>query len=137
MQVSNYSQSIMIYDIGISPFPVPGNVWFSLKNKTYQNNSHVTLENIGEGDDALLCVTNLTTCCKFPRTNGNWSFPNGTGVPSSGADWDFYRTRGHTVVYLHRKRGGMEGIYRCEIPDSTNIMQTIYIGVYTPKSREH
>ena len=67
---------------------------------------------------------------------GNWFFPNGTRVPSSGADWDFHRTRGHMVVYLHRRKGAMEGVYRCEIPDSTNIIQTIYIEVYTPKSRE-
>ena len=68
---------------------------------------------------------------------GNWFFPNGTRVLCSGADWDFYRTRGYMVVYLHCKGGGMEGIYCCEIPDSTNIMQTIYIGVYIPKSCEH
>ena len=34
-------------------------------------------------------------------------------------------------VTLHRRRGGVEGIYRCEIHDSTNVIQTIYIGVYT------
>ena len=122
--------------IGISLFPVPGNVWFSLSNKTYHNNSRVILEEIGEGHDALLCVTNLTTCCQLSHTNGNWFFPNGTRVPSHDVNWDIYRTRGHMLVYLHRKRGGMEGNYCCEIPDSTNIMQTIYIEVYTPKSRE-
>ena len=35
------------------------------------------------------------------------------------------------VVKLNRRRGGEEGIYRCEIPDSMNVTQTIYIGVYT------
>ena len=122
--------------IGVSSIPVPGDVWFSLRNKTYQNHSHVILEEIGESHDALLCVTNFTTCCQHPHTKGNWFFPNGTRVPSSGAEWDIYRTRGHMVVYLHRRKGGVEGMYRCEILDSTNIMQTIYIGVYTPKSRE-
>ena len=34
------------------------------------------------------------------------------------------------MVGLNRRRGGEEGIYRCEIPDSTNVPQTIYIGVY-------
>ena len=94
------------------------------------------LEEIGESHDALLCVTNLTTCCQYPHTKGNWFFPNGTRVPSLGMNWDIYRTRRHMLVYLHRTRGGVEGVYRCEIPDSTNIMQTIYIEVYTPKSRE-
>ena len=66
-----------------------GGVWFSLRGKTYQNNSIVILENIGEIDTALLCVTNLTACCRPPYIGemgfavGNWFFPNGTRVPSS------------------------------------------------------
>ena len=35
------------------------------------------------------------------------------------------------MVALNRRRGGVEGIYCCEIPDSMNVTQTIYIGVYT------
>ena len=90
----------------------------------------MTLEDIGE-TNALLCETNQTTCCGSPNRIGKWIFPNGAEVSSSGGQWDFYRTRGEMVVQLHRKRGGEDGIYRCEIPDSTNILQTIYIGVYT------
>ena len=97
----------------------------------YQNNSNVTLEDIGDGDNALFCVTNLMNCCGAPNASGNWFFPNGTRVPSSGNQLDFYRTRGHMMVLLQRKSGGMNGIYRCEIPDSNNVTQTIYIGVYT------
>ena len=100
----------------------------------------MTLEDIGEGDDALLCVTNLTACCRNPYTNGaavgNWFFPNGTRVPSSGVQWDFHRTRGQMVVPLHRRRGGVIGIYRCEIPDSMNVIHSIYIGVYTANTGE-
>ena len=96
----------------------------------------MTLEDIGEGDDALLCRTNLTACCRPPYSGagsatGNWFFPNGSRVPSSGNQWDFHRTREKMVVALQRSRGGEEGIYRCEIPDAMNINQTIYIGVYT------
>ena len=101
----------------------------------------MTLEDIGEGDDALLCMTNLTTCCSASYTAtksslGNWFFPNGTVVPSSGTHWDFYRNRGKMVVRLNRRRGGEDGIYRCVIPDSLNVTQTIYIGVYTGGSGE-
>ena len=35
------------------------------------------------------------------------------------------------MVRLNRRRGGEDGIYRCEIPDSMNVNQNIYIGVYT------
>ena len=94
----------------------------------------MTLEDIGEEGDALLCITNLTACCEQSFTGengmvfGNWFFPNGTRVPSDG---DFHRTRGQSVVLLNSRRGGVAGIYRCEIPDSMNVIQTTYIGVYT------
>ena len=97
----------------------------------------MTLEDIGEDDTALLCMTNFTACCGPSHTGengsvlGNWYFPNGTKVPSSGNQWDFHRTRGQSVVRLNRRRGGVEGIYCCEIPDSMNVMQCIYIGLYT------
>ena len=121
------------YNNDISFFPGAGDVWFSLRNTTYQNNSIVMLEDIGEGENALLCKTNQTACCRPPYSGavGNWFFPNGTRVPSSGAQWGFHRTRGKMVVLLHRRRGGVEGIYRCEIPDAMNVIQTKYIGVYS------
>ena len=121
----------------------PGDVRFSLRGTPYQNNSFVFLEDIGDGDDALLCITNQTACCIHLYTGeeghamGNWFFPNGTRVPSHTANetsdlqWDLYSTRGEMVVHMHRRRGGEDGIYRCEIPDAMGINQTIYIGVYT------
>ena len=122
--------------IGVSFFLGAGGVWVTLRNTTYQNNSNVILEDIGEGDDAFFCKTNQTACCRAPYTGdmgsvGNWFFPNGTRVPSSDEEWDFHRTRGQMVIRMHRKRGGVEGIYHCEIPDAINVTQTIYIGVYS------
>ena len=133
------------YDIGISSFPGAGDVWFSLGNVTYQNKSNVILENIGEGDDALLCKTNRTACCHhhivgMRHSMGNWFFPNGTKVPrvntTSGEMRDFYRDRGQMVVRMHRRGGGVEGIYRCEIPDTFGFIQTLYIGVYSLSTGE-
>ena len=119
-----------------SSFP---DVWFSLNGTTYQNNSIVNLEDIDERDDALLCKTHQIACCRSSNTVlGNWFFPNGSRVFSGDEDpasynnnTDFYRDRGQMVVRLKRRRGGEEGIYCCEIPDSANVTQTIYIGVYT------
>ena len=111
-----------------------GDVWFSLRGTIYQNNSLMILEDIGEEDDALLCVTNKTDCCSGSNPSiigSSWFFPNRTRVPSAGNQWNFYRTRGQMVVRLSRRRVGVAGIYRCEIPVSTNVTQTIYIGVYT------
>ena len=122
-----------------------GNVTFSLRNTTYQNNSLVNLEDIGEDENALLCVTDLTVCCCPPYTGemepdiGNWFFPNGTRVPNGDDDitsallWDFYRTSSHSMILLNRRKGGVNGIYRCEIPDALGVTQTIYIETTTGK----
>ena len=131
-----------LISVNILTFSGASDVWFSLNGTTYQNNSCVTLEDIGRGDNALLCVTNLTACCRPPFTGengsamGDWFFPNETRLPSASAQWDFHRTRGQMVVLLHRTRGGVNGIYSCVIPDSMNVTQTIYIGVYTAGSGE-
>ena len=109
-----------------------GDVWLSLNGTTYQNNSLVTLEEIGVNNISLFCMTNLTACCRRSDAGfvlGNWFLPNKTQVPSSKM-WDFYRTRGRMVVRMNRRGSGMEGIYHCEIPDSMNVTQTMYIGVY-------
>ena len=122
---------------------IAGDVWFSLNGITYQNNSLVILEDIGESHNALLCMTNFSGCCNQPRSEnrsalGNWYLPNGSRVPSMNANEqsDFYRDRGQSVVRMNRRRGGEEGIYRCEIPDSMNVKQIIYIGVYATHSGE-
>ena len=127
----------------MSFFPGAGaDVRFSLRNRTYCNNSIVILEDIGEGGDALFCMTNQTACCRPSDAGGNgsvlgnWFFPNGTRVPSSGLQWDIHRTRGHMKVRLHRRRGGEEGIYSCEIPDAMNVTRNIYIGVYSASTGE-
>ena len=94
----------------------------------------MTLEDIGEGCDALLCKTNQSGT---GSALGEWFNPNGTRIFTEIANEttqekrDIYRTRNLSVVRLNRKRGGMEGTYRCEIPDSLNATQTLYIGVYT------
>ena len=96
----------------------------------------MALEDIGEGDDAQLCVTNLTNSCPNQSFKGNWFFPNGTRLPNRGPSADFYRTRSQMMICLHRRRGGVDGVYRCEIRDSMCVLQTIYIGVYTAGSGE-
>ena len=115
--------------------PGAGDVWFSLRGTTYQNNSCVALEDIGEGVNALHCVTNQTACCKYPVL-GNWFLPSGARVLAKHIWSDFVRSRDQMVVRLIRRRGGVEGIYRCEIPDSMNVIQNIYIGVYNTSTGE-
>ena len=120
-----------------------GEVGFTFKGATLSNNSLVTLDDVGEGEDALRCMTDNTSCCRPPYTDsisqsalGNWFFPNGTRVPSSGTRWEFHRTRGDMVVLLHKRRGGVDGVYYCKVPDKEGIVQTTYIGVYTAGTGE-
>ena len=121
-----------------------GDVWFSLKGTVYQNNSNVILDDFGEGGDALLCITNQTACCQPPYTEdmgsvlGNWFFPNGSRVPSdtvndtSSEMLDFYKSGDRRVVRMNRRKGGVDGIYCCVVPDAVNVSSTILcIGVYT------
>ena len=104
----------------------------------------MNLEDIGEDDNALVCITDLTTCCRCPCTGemgldmGNWFFPNGTSInaPGESTDWDFYRTRGEMVVIMHRIGCEEDGIYRCDIPDPMYVTHTIYIGVYSANTGE-
>ena len=102
------------------------------------NHGFAVLDNIGEGRESLLCLTDQPACCRPPFTDpmgaralGNWFFPNETRVPSSGNQWDFHRTRGQMMVLLHRRRNGATGIYRCDIPDQNEDHLNLYVGVYT------
>ena len=110
------------------------------------NHGYLLLENIGEGGNALLCITNNTACCSRAQVPGegilgNWYYPNGTVVPNllinnQSLQWGFYRNRGPRVVRMHRRRGGVTGIYRCEIPDANGVYQRMYVGLYTGNTGE-
>ena len=134
---SQFDSSRSRYGTSFGIFTFPAAV---LRGTPYQNNSIVTLEDIGEDGDALLCITNYTACCQPAYTGGpalgNWFFPNGTRVPSDGNKLDLYRTRDQMMIRLNRIRGGVEGIYHCEILDAMHVIQTIYIGVYSANTGE-
>ena len=93
------------------------------------------VDDIGEGDNALLCYTNKTDCCGLPNRAGEWYFPGnedmivGTlGMPPRNNL--FYRNRGQSVVLLHRRGSPPErGRFRCEVPDANNITQTLFVNI--------
>ena len=111
---------------------------FQLSGNSYVNNSVLSLTDVGEGDNALLCLTGNAQCCRPPDTNGiflgKWYFPDGTLVPDGqDASRSIFRNRGPSVVRLNRRNNAQSptGVYRCEIPDASGTTQTLYIGVYT------
>ena len=105
-------------------------MYFQLNNKTYTNNSVIKVNAIGEGEEALLCKTDKVECCSTtPNRFGQFYYPNGVKVPIRKAAHGFYRNRGNQLVRLNRRRGVISptGMYCCEIPDSSNVMQKVFI----------
>jgi hypothetical protein len=105
-------------------------VYLSLKRNNIANSSNVLITDIGEGENALLCLTDLPFCCDTNRT-GEWFFPSGSEVPIkiNSATIDFYRNRGPGVVRLNRKNvNGTQpptGLYCCQVPDATMRNRTV------------
>ena len=97
----------------------------------------ISLNEIGEGADALLCLTNSLSCCVEHgdgTTGGMWYFSDSSPVPlgTQGSGHDMYITRGPSVVRLHRKSNSsmQVGLFHCEIPDARGMDQSIFIGIY-------
>ena len=87
------------------------------------NYSVVNLEDIDESNCALICYTNAPGCCESLRA-GEWYFPNGSAVRTTGEMNDFYRDRSERRVRLNRRNNAMgpTGIYCCDIPGSNGNM---------------
>ena len=101
----------------------------------YANNNEVLLTEIGEGDNALLCVTNNTQCCRGSDNDGGalgwWYFPNGSTPRGSASGNSVFRSRALGVLQLNRRNNAQSptGVYRCEIPDASGSNQNIFVGV--------
>ena len=95
-------------------------------NRVTPNNSYILYSNISTGDMALKCVTDSVDCCTDPDV-GNW---RGRAVEqeADGATC-LYVTRGQGEVSLNRKIACVPdpGLWRCDIPDSSGVIQSMYI----------
>ena len=103
---------------------------FILHGQFLTNNSIISLLDVGENDDALICKTTLPNCCgTAPDRFGDFYYPNGVAVPVNRQGQDFYRNRGNQEIRLHRRFGAVSptGIYRCEIPDVNRVIQNVFI----------
>ena len=107
---------------------------FEFRGDVLVNNSFIVRGLIGEGhNDSLHCVTDNSHCCT--NGQGNWYDETGGEVQQgSVGDSNLYVTRGDGVVYLNRRTGGSTGMWRCDIPDSNGVQQSIYIYLGTPTS---
>ena len=109
-------------------------VSLTLNGTSIAANSYVDVDDIGEGDDALLCHTDRFNCCTSPNTAGQWYFPNRSIVKIEGLSPPenvFFRNRGQSVVRLNRRGNPSErGLFRCEVPTNIgDILQNIYVNI--------
>ena len=95
-----------------------------------KNNTYIPFAYIFDGEKALKCVTDSVNCCNVSDV-GNWIDARGR-VVHQGEDEAtcLYVTRGQEVVSLNRKSNctpDTSGLWRCDIPDSREVMQSLYI----------
>ena len=98
-----------------------------LRGRVYSNNSDILITDIGEGENALLCLTSLIQCCRDSDTPsgeevlGRWLYPNGSTIGEMSKGEDFYTDRGSSVVRLNRRNNvtSPSGRFCCEIPDAS------------------
>ena len=99
------------------------------------NNTMVVVDDIGEGENALFCVTDNSACCRSTG-QGEFMFPNGSLVPTANAQRDFYRNRGSQFIRFNRRNGATSplGKYSCDIPNASGDLQRIFLEVGKPFS---
>ncbi len=100
-----------------------------LRGRTYTNGDTVLITDIGEGDDALLCMTDNTECCDSPD-DGEFFYPDGTTVGFSLFN-SLYRNRGKQFIRLNTRNGVTSplGRYRCAIPDTSGVTRSVYVNI--------
>ena len=100
-------------------------VHVTLRGTNYTtNNSVVLLDSIGDRDNALECITDLSGCCKGSgNAAGEWHYPNGTQVFDGSEQYGFYRNRERGGQVFLRKRSNITsptGTYCCEVPTTAS-----------------
>ena len=90
------------------------------------------MADIGIGDNALLCKTDMEDCCGTPPNRaGEFYYPNGIRIPIRIAGHGVYRDRGDQYIRLNRKEGVSPpaGRYMCEIPDASGEKKKLFITI--------
>ncbi len=101
-----------------------------LGSQFLSNHALVTPSDIGETNNALLCLTPFPGCCD--SSNGNWFSPSGSTVQGSLATFPLYSDRGASVVRLNRRRadGITSGVYHCELLTAVGVSVSLHVGLY-------
>ena len=109
--------------MGSSPF-------FQLGETILQSDSTINLMDIGEGVDALKCVTSYNDCCKQQK-KGEYYYPDTTPVGVRKSLQGMYRNRAEGYIKLNRRANRIPpvGRYSCVIPDKDGNLKAIFINI--------
>ena len=113
--------------------------YISFMGETLDDHSYVDISQVGTGDAAVQCHTDLNTCCSMTQGShrGDWYFPNGDRLPLPGDGGDIVENRDAQRVDLrrHNNTNGPTGIYHCDIETDAahdnGMRETVYVGLYT------
>ena len=112
----------------LSGAPIPSDGIVDLDDITARGNNPPSDAN---SNGALLCITDLEDCCDTPNVHGDWHFPDGSGVESSGIE--FQVNRGASVVRLWRRFSRLSdvgiGRFHCGIPNAANSNINVYANI--------
>ena len=99
----------------------------------WNNNSYIYYENIGDGIKAVMCVTD--------SSNESAVWRDVRGIPvQEGRDGTscLYVTRGDGEISLNRRDSDCSpessGLWRCDVPDSSGLIQSLYIYISNNRS---
>ena len=106
-------------------------VGFFFKGRILSDNDDVFLDDIGEGSNALYCLTNRTQCCSTEAgaNRGLWRNSDGGNVRNNTVA--IYSTRGFSSLLLNRRSSESvpTGVYTCMIPDAQNDLRMLNITI--------
>ena len=141
---NNCQKKIYTVSVGVS---------LQLLGQTIPNNSLVNFDDLvyqapvdgfreeptnANGRQTLMCVTDLIDCCQS-EARANWYYPNGNRVTEGGSQL-FRTNRGQNEELNGQQFYGSvriwryftpseRGLFRCEIPDTENVTQTLYVNI--------
>ena len=139
MQMSKGLQVFIIIYVCVHTLLAQTIPYISFQGRNLSNHSYVNLSRVGSDTsviDSVQCITDLHTCCSNTDGphRGDWYFPDGTRLPFTG-DISEHRDV-QRVDLLHRKKNGIDGIYRCDISTDAvheidaSVRDTVYVGLY-------
>ena len=118
------------YSLSTSSLPILVTQGLYFGGNGIVNHGIETLDHImNTASTALLCVTPAADCCTVAGS-GDWFSPSGSVVTTSTSSAT-YQVKGNFFVELRRSSGGVEGIYRCDIPLTAGAAyNSFYVGLY-------